>query len=230
MLVGVASLPPGDVCDARVKKANLPDATRALSFLFITPFILSLSLYLCLSFLFLACSKMKLVPRELDKLVLHQVGYLAQKRLARGIKLNHTEATALIASQLLEFIRDGTNSVADLMTLGKQMLGRRHVLPDVLETLDEVQIEGTFLDGTYLVTVHDPISSDDGNLTNALYGSFLPTPDNSKFALSPSLKKEEAPGAIIVKQGKIELNAGRERVTIKVTNTGDRPIQASIYK
>ncbi|RUS13288.1 metal-dependent hydrolase, partial [Endogone sp. FLAS-F59071] len=159
---------------------------------------------------------MKLVPRELDKLVLHQVGYLAQKRLARGLKLNHTEATALIASQLLEFIRDGTNSVADLMSLGKHMLGRRHVLSDVLETLAEVQIEGTFLDGTYLVTVHDPISSDDGDLANALYGSFLPIPDNSKFALSPPPKKEEAPGAIIVKQGKIELNAGRERVTIKV--------------
>jgi len=112
---------------------------------------------------------MKLVPRELDKLVLHQVGFLAQKRLARGLKLNHTEATALIASQLLEFIRDGTYSVADLMNIGKKMLGRRHVLPGVLDTLAEVQVEGTFSDGTYLVTVHDPICSDDGDLESALY-------------------------------------------------------------
>ena len=91
---------------------------------------------------------MRLVPRELDKLVLHQVGYLAQKRLARGVKLNHAEATALIASQLIEMMRDGTNTVADLMNAGKQMLGKRHVQPDVIETLSEVQVEGTFPDGS----------------------------------------------------------------------------------
>ncbi|KAF9139918.1 hypothetical protein BGX20_007592, partial [Mortierella sp. AD010] len=78
-----------------------------------------------------------LVPRELDKLVLHQVGYLAQKRLARGLRLNETETVALIASQLSEFIRDGHHSVADLMDLGKQFLGRRQVLPGVAETLHE---------------------------------------------------------------------------------------------
>ena len=165
---------------------------------------------------------MRLVPRELDKLVLHQVGYLAQKRLARGVKLNHAEATALIASQLIEMMRDGTNTVADLMNAGKQMLGKRHVQPDVIETLSEVQVEGTFPDGSYLVTVHDPISSDDGNLELALYGSFLPIPDNSKFSLA---KAEHAPGALITKPGEIVLNKGRDRVGLKVTNTGDRPIQ-----
>src|SRR6266498_3113943 len=166
---------------------------------------------------------MRLVPRELDKLVLHQVGYLAQKRLARGVKLNHAEATALIASQLIEMMRDGTNTVADLMNAGKQMLGRRHVQPDVLETLAEVQVEGTFPDGSYLVTVHDPISSDDGNLELALYGSFLPIPDNSKFPLQTAkTKAEDAPGALIVKPGKIVLNKGRARASLKVTNTGDR--------
>jgi urease len=167
---------------------------------------------------------MRLVPRELDKLILHQVGYLAQKRLARGVKLNHTEATALIASQLIEMMRDGTNTVSDLMNAGKQMLGRRHVQPDVLETLAEVQVEGTFPDGSYLVTVHDPISSDDGNLELALYGSFLPIPDDSKFPLQTDTT-EDAPGALVVKPGKITLNKDRVRVSLKVTNTGDRPIQ-----
>ncbi|CAI2172897.1 381_t:CDS:2 [Funneliformis geosporum] len=173
---------------------------------------------------------MRLVPRELDKLVLHQVGYLAQKRLARGVKLNHTEAAALIASQLIEMMRDGTNTVAQLMNTGKQMLGRRHVQPDVLETLAEVQVEGTFPDGSYLVTVHDPISSDDGNLELALYGSFLPIPDNSKFALSTvKAKAEDAPGALVVKPGKIVLNEGRARASLKVVNTGDRPIQVGSH-
>lgn len=171
---------------------------------------------------------MRLVPRELDKLILHQVGYLAQKRLARGVKLNHTEATALIASQLIEMMRDGTNTVAELMNVGKQMLGRRHVQPDVLETLAEVQVEGTFPDGSYLVTVHDPISSDDGNLELALYGSFLPIPDNSKFPLTTA-KAEDAPGALVVKPGKIILNNDRARVELKVTNTGDRPIQVGSH-
>jgi urease len=151
---------------------------------------------------------------------------LAQKRLARGVKLNHTEATALIASQILELMRDGTHSIAQLMDLGKQMLGRRHVLPEVIETLLEVQVEGTCPDGTYLCTVHEPISSDDGNLDIALYGSFLPIPDNSKFELPTTIPQpEEAPGAIIVKPGKLQLNVGRDRVAVTVTNTGDRPIQ-----
>ncbi|KAG9294557.1 hypothetical protein G9A89_008668 [Geosiphon pyriformis] len=169
---------------------------------------------------------MRLVPRELDKLILHEVGYLAQKRLARGVQLNHTEATALIASQLIELMRDGDKSVAELMNLGKQLLGRRHVHPDVWETLREVQVEGTFPDGTYLVTVHDPLSSDNGDLELALYGSFLPIPDQSKFPLPSSERTpESAPGAVIVKPGKIILNEGRKRVALKVTNNGDRPIQ-----
>ena len=90
---------------------------------------------------------MKLSPRELDKLVLAQTGWLAQKRLARGCKLNLTEATALIASQLQERIRDGNYSVSQLMQLGKEMLGRRHVLPSVPALLHDVQVEGTFVDG-----------------------------------------------------------------------------------
>ena len=70
---------------------------------------------------------MHLTPREIDKLLLHQAGFLAQKRLARGLRLNYPEAVALIATQLLEFIRDG-RSVAELMDLGRQLLGRDDVM------------------------------------------------------------------------------------------------------
>lgn len=79
---------------------------------------------------------------------LFQAGSLAQKRLARGLKLNLTEATALIASVLQERIRDGDHSVAELMQHGKTLLGRRHVLPGVMHQLHEIQVEGTFPDGS----------------------------------------------------------------------------------
>ena len=90
---------------------------------------------------------MRLLPREIDKLLLHSAGALAQKRLARGVRLNAAEATALIASVLQERIRDGAHSVAQLMQLGKAMLGRRHVLPGVVTLVKEIQVEGTFEDG-----------------------------------------------------------------------------------
>jgi len=99
---------------------------------------------------------MRLVPRDIDKLLLHQAGALAQKRLARGLRLNYPEAIALIATQLLELIRDG-RSVAELMDLGRTLLGRHQVLDGVAELVTEVQVEGTFPDGTKLVTVHHPI-------------------------------------------------------------------------
>jgi urease len=121
-------------------------------------------------------------------------------------------------------MRDGCYSVSQLMDMGKQMLGRRHVIPDVFFSLKEVQVEGTFPDGTYLVTVHDPICTDNGNLELALYGSFYPIPTEDKFPLLDDTALK-APGAMIVKPGKIELNAGRKRISITVTNYGDRPIQ-----
>src|SRR5580700_9282201 len=102
---------------------------------------------------------MHLTPRDLDKLVLHGAGFLAQKRLARGLCLNYPEAVALLATQLLELIRDGY-SVAELMDLGRRILGRVHVMAAVPEMLAEVQVEGTFPDGTKLVTVHAPIALD----------------------------------------------------------------------
>src|SRR6185503_3876904 len=123
---------------------------------------------------------MHLSPREIDKLLLHNAGFLAQKRLARGVKLNHPESVALIATVLLEFIRDGKR-VAELMDLGRQFLGRNQVMSGVPEMIYDVQVEGTFPDGSKLVTVHHPIASENGNLALALHGSFLPVPELAAF-------------------------------------------------
>lgn len=153
------------------------------------------------------------------------------RRLARGVRLNKSEATALIASQLHELIRDGNHSVAQLMNEGKKMLGRRHVQPAVVSGLHEIMVEGTFDNGTYLVTVHQPICSEDGDLEKALRGSFLPIPDKSLF--SPTDPSEYAPlqqpGAVRIKPGKITINAGQARTRIQITNTGDRPIQVGSH-
>ena len=169
---------------------------------------------------------MHLSPRELDKLMLHQVGSLAQKRLARGVRLNQPEAVALIATVVLEFIRDGKKSVADLMALGQQLLGRRQVMPGVPDLVSEVQVEGTFPDGTKLVTIHHPIAAEHGDLTLALYGSFLPVP---ALALFPALPDEAEPGAITAGTGDITINAGRSATTLIVTNLADRPIQVGSH-
>ena len=221
---------------------------------------------------------MRLSPREIDKLALHAAGSLAQKRLARGLRLNHPEAVALIASVLLELIRDGRDGenlgVAALMDAGRRMLGKRHVLPSVVGILHEVQVEGTFIDGTKLVTVHDPIATDDGDLALALYGSFLPVPKKDAFPSLPGeddadgakgtkkRKKAEgdgdgdrpktngeivreqwadvaaaagcdgAPGDVVAHDDAaldVPLNASRPAVLLKVTNTGDRPIQVGSH-
>jgi len=166
-----------------------------------------------------------LSPQELDKLILHQAGFLAQKRLARGRRLNHPEAVALIATQLLEMVRDG-RSVAELMDLGKRLLGHRQVMDGVPAMIEDVQVEGTFPDGSKLVTVHDPIVRDDGDLALALYGSFLPVPALDAFA---DPVPQPAPGAVSVAPGELELNAGRATLVLAVTNTGDRPVQVGSH-
>lgn len=168
---------------------------------------------------------MHLSPRELDKLTLHQAGFLAQKRLARGLRLNHPETVALIATVILEFIRDG-RKVAELMDLGRQLLGRNQVMSGVPEMIDDVQVEGTFPDGSKLVTVHHPIASENGNLTLALHGSFLPVPDLAVFKPVPD---EPVPGSLEVLPGDVELNTGRSGVELPVTNLGDRPIQVGSH-
>jgi urease subunit gamma/beta len=166
-----------------------------------------------------------LAPRDLDKLILHGAGVLAQKRLARGVRLNYPEAIALIATQLLELIRDG-RSVAELMDIGRTLLGRRQVMPGIPSLILEVQVEGTFPDGTKLVTVHRPIVADHGDLALALYGSFLPVPALSLF---PPHDEDVAPGELLAADGTIELNADRRQLELVVTNTGDRPIQVGSH-
>ena len=99
---------------------------------------------------------MRLSPREIEKLHIFTAADVARRRRARGLKLNHPEAVALISAEVLEGIRDG-RSVADLMTLGTQVLGRNDVMDGVPEMIREIQVEGTFPDGTKLVTIHDPI-------------------------------------------------------------------------
>src|SRR5438128_7268502 len=145
---------------------------------------------------------MHLLPRELDKLVLHNAGFLAQKRLARGLRLSYPEAVALVASQLLELIRDG-KSVAELMDVGRRILGRAQVMEGVAELIHEVQVEGTFADGVKLVTVHDPIALEQGDLRLALHGSFLPLPDAAAFG-APR-QPAPPPGEVLPAEGEIEL-------------------------
>ena len=99
---------------------------------------------------------MYLTPREMYKLHVFMVAELARKRKARGLKLNHPEAVALIADHILEGARDG-KSVADLMNSGKTVLTKDDVLPGVTDIIHTIQVEATFEDGTKLVTVHDPI-------------------------------------------------------------------------
>lgn len=99
---------------------------------------------------------MHLIPREQDKLMIYVAGQLAADRKKRGLKLNHPEAVAYLAAAVMEGIRDG-KSVSELMTYGTQLLSRKDVLPGVPEMVSEFQVEGTFPDGTKLVTVHNPI-------------------------------------------------------------------------
>ena len=122
------------------------------------------------------------------------------------------------------------------MSIGSTMLGRRHVLPSVPSTLTEIMVEGTFPTGTYLVTVHHPISTDDGDMSKALYGSFLPVMEREREVEVFALPREEEyegvrmPGAVVVVKGagKVKLNEGRRRIRLSVKSKGDRPIQVCL--
>jgi urease subunit gamma/beta len=162
---------------------------------------------------------MHLAPKDLEKLVLHQAGVVAQKRYARGLRLNYPEAAALLATQLLEFIRDG-ESVATLMDKGKQLLGLADVLEGVADLLHEVQVEGTFPDGTKLVTnglVH-------GSPELALYGSGL-----SRTAPAAAPVPAAVPGEYLLADGDIILNENRPVIELEVLNRGDRPVQVGSH-
>ena len=145
---------------------------------------------------------MILTPTELERLTIFTAAELARKRRARGLKLNHPEASALIADEILEGARDG-RSVADLIAFGSTILTSDDVMPGVADLMPMLQVEGTFPDGTKLVTVHDPIRP----------GAEAP-PASAVI-----------PGEVIAAEGDIEINAGRDKRTIRVLNTGDRPIQ-----
>ncbi len=136
--------------------------------------------------------------------------------------------------------REGT--VSDLMAIGTQLLGRNQVLPGVASLVKEVQIEATFPDGTKLLTIHDPISKEDGDLELALEGSFLPVPDVSVFHRSDGEEEEMTivPGQVMVSTTlpSIEINSSSSSsdgstlphlIELAVTNTGDRPIQVGSH-
>ena len=142
---------------------------------------------------------MDLSPREKDKLLLFTAALLAERRRARGLKLNYPEAIALISAAILEGARDGL-SVAELMNRGRAVLGANDVMDGVAEMIHEVQVEATFPDGTKLVTVHDPIQ-----------------------------RTDMKPGEVFTPEAEVVLNAGRETRVVSVANTGDRPIQVGSH-
>ena len=145
---------------------------------------------------------MLLTPTEMERLTIYAAAELARKHKAKGLPLNHPEAVAYIADEILEGAREG-RSVADLIAWGSTILTTDDVMPGVAHLMPMIQVEGTFPDGTKLVTVHDPIRP--GKRTRA--------------------EDDVVPGEIIADDGDIELNAGRRKATLKVVNTGDRPIQ-----
>jgi len=142
-----------------------------------------------------------LTPREKDKLLIAMAAQVARRRLERGVKLNHPEAIALITDVVVEGARDG-RSVADLMRAGSEVLHASQVMEGVASMIHDVQVEATFPDGTKLVTVHNPIRGTEDVLVP---GEALPAP------------------------GDIVMNEGRETLTLKVENSGDRPIQVGSH-
>jgi urease subunit gamma/beta len=149
---------------------------------------------------------MLLTPTELERLTIYVAAELARKRKAKGLALNHPEAVAYITDEILEGAREG-RSVSDLIAWGSTLLTTDDVMPGVADLVPMIQVEGVFPDGTKLVTIHDPIRA-------------------GRKPLPEDIVK---PGEILAEPGEIELNAGRRKVAIKVTNTGDRPVQVGSH-
>jgi urease subunit gamma/beta len=142
----------------------------------------------------------KFSPSDAEKLLLSVAGMVARDRLARGVRLNHPEAVALLSTWVIERAREGA-LVSDLMQEGQSVLGPDDVMDGVAEMLHDVQVEATFPDGRKLVTLHHPV---------------------------PGSGSGDGPGATRVRDGSVLLNADRaddERLTLVVVNTGDRPVQ-----
>ena len=144
---------------------------------------------------------MLLTPREKDKLLIAMAAQVARNRLARGVKLNHPEAVALISDFVVEGARDG-RTVAELMQAGGNVLTVDQVMPGISEMIHDIQVEATFPDGTKLVTVHHPIRG---------------------------AASSDVPGTVTTLPGEIVFNAGADRTVIAVANTGDRPIQVGSH-
>jgi urease subunit gamma/beta len=144
---------------------------------------------------------LNLTPREKDKLLVSMAAIVARNRLARGVKLNHPEAIAIITDFVIEGARDG-RSVADLMEAGAHVLTADQVMDGIAEMIHDIQVEASFPDGTKLVTVHHPIRGSAG---------------------------ESIAGAVSTQSGEITFNEGAERVTLTVANSGDRPIQVGSH-
>ena len=164
---------------------------------------------------------------------MHECCIIIRHTKTRGQKLNYPEAVALIAHVVMEKARDGNNSVADLMASARKLLGVNNVMPEVPSLLHEVQVECTFPDGTKLVTVHSPINLDNGDLKQALYGSFLDAPNSKVFqqkATALPAPTVTPPGYVFTPtNGVIVLNKGKQPVLLQVTNTGDRPVQVGSH-
>lgn len=168
---------------------------------------------------------MRLTPRDIDKLMLHVACEVAQRRYARGLKLNYPEAVALLSGQLLEFIRDG-HSLATLCEMGQNILGTDDVMTGVPEMLECVQVEGTLLDGTKMVSVHKPICH--SGLTNgyALYGSGL---TRQCAARDDDGGMGVVPGALELLPDAVTINQHRPTRTLTVRNTGSRAVQVGSH-
>src|SRR4051812_48265353 len=144
---------------------------------------------------------MELSPREKDKLLIFTAALVAERRKARGLKLNCPEAVAYISAAILEGARDG-RTVAELMSAGAQLLTSADVMEGVAELIPEVQVEATFPDGTKLVTVHNPIAAGVGPV----------------------------PGEVIPAEGPdLVINDGYPIIELEVANTGDRPVQVGSH-
>jgi urease subunit gamma/beta len=155
---------------------------------------------------------MLLTPHETERLMISYAAELAWRRRARGLRLNHPEAVAVLCSFVLEAARDG-RGVAELMQAGREVLTADDVLPGVAALLPEVQIEATFPDGTKLVTIHEPIGATTSSTTTSANTSGSTT------------SGPMVPGEVLPASGTIALSAGRPRTRLRVMNTGDRPIQ-----
>lgn len=151
---------------------------------------------------------MLLTPTELERLTIFNAAELARRRRARGLRLNHPEAVAVIVDEILEGARDG-RSVAELISFGSTVLDAGDVLPGVPVLMPMIQVEASFPDGTKLVTVHEPIR---------------PRVDGV-----PPEAEPPTPGEIIPAEGRVEINAGRRSVVLRALNTGDRPIQVGSH-